>query len=250
MLDDPLTIPVPTDPLERIHALARDLAYGAATKMWSTRILLDPTGDRTIEEYVTLWGYPDLEKRVLQKWQNTDRPPLDVLAAFGYLVQDLKITDPAYDLTEKAFALLERPAIPPSVFISYSRRTSSTFGLLIECRLRSVGVRAFIDRSLDPGEGWRDQLIERVRGCNRFIVLLAAGTLASPYCCEEIRWARDFNILTIPIWQPNFDPNEAGIDTELCDYLTGRHSIRILEESAESYYNATESLMNRLGYIG
>ncbi len=250
MLDDPLNIPVPTDPLERIHALARDFAYGAATKLWSTRILLDYSGDRTAEDYLTLWGYPDLEKRVLEKWKGADRPPLDVLAAFGYLEQDHSTTDPAFDLTQKAFALLERPALPPSVFISYSRRTSSTFGLLIECRLRSVGIRAFIDRSLDPGEGWREQLIDKVRSCNRFIVLLAAGTLASEYCCEEIRWAREANILTIPIWQPSFDANESGIDADLCDYLTGRHSIRILEESAESYYNATESLLNRLGYVG
>jgi len=250
MIENPFSFPAPTDPVDRVHAFARDLAYGAVTKIWSTTLIAVFYGGRgrAAPDITSLWGVDELEDLLTRKWGN-DIPSLDLLTSFGYmLTEESGAGQENYTLTDRAFALLARPAQVPSVFISYHRQASSTFGLLLECRLASVGVKAFIDRSLNVGESRHQQLHEKVRNSDRFICLLAPGTLHSPYVCEEVGWAKEANILTIPIWQPGFKPTETAHSNELRDWLVAKHSIRILEDSAEAYHNATESLLNQLGY--
>jgi hypothetical protein len=248
-MDNPLTLPAPPDPVERIHALARDFAYGAVNRIWSTTVIADFTeGGRNNAKLVTLWGNDDLDSWLTEKWAE-GFPSLDLLVAFGYFQPgDSGYGQQNYELMQKAFDLLARPAVAPSIFISYSRKVSSPFGLLIECRLKSAGASVFIDRSLDPGNEWHAQLEEKVRNATRFIALIGKGTLGSEHVANEMRWATKYNVLTIPIWQPGFDPNDPVFSTELRDFIMSRHSIRVLEESAEAYYNATEALLNHLGY--
>ncbi len=43
-MQNPLEMPPPDDPLERIHTLARDLAWDAVHKLWGAVISVTPHG--------------------------------------------------------------------------------------------------------------------------------------------------------------------------------------------------------------
>jgi TIR domain len=176
---------------------------------------------------------------------------LNLLQTFGYVNLRNENRASFAELTQKAFELLEEPAVPPTVFISYGRKQSSAFGLYLECRLSSAGVRAFIDRSIDPGADWHNHLEERVRGSSVFVCLLAPGTLVSPYVREENQWAVDSNNRSVAIWHGGYVFNRAeapDFPGWLEAFVTTKHAIRVQEESAEGYYDAAEKLLNRLGY--
>lgn len=225
--EDPLRQPLPNDPLERIHRLARDLAYGAVHNMWNSQI-------------ITTNGWADGVPRYLRVWGG-DHPNIYLLNSFAYVA---KQGPGEYILTEKAFALLERPAVSPSVFISYRRSESSAFGLLVEARLRMAGVQhPFLDKNLVPGDEWIQMLEQRIRQCQYFILLLGPSTLESAYVQQEIAWALQSQVNIIPIWHNNFHGAE--------DYpaeLESKNAIRVKEESAEEYELAIIRLLSRLGY--
>jgi TIR domain len=248
-MDNPHELAPPTDPISRIRALARDFAYGAITNMWPAEIRTFLTGNGW--EFTGQEGSDAINAMLANKWNN-QFPGFDLLQTFGYGT----ITSPMQRtallaLTQKAFELLEEPAVPPSVFISYGRKQSSAFGLYLECKLSSVGVRAFIDRSIDPGSDWHNHLLERVRGSNVFICLIAPGTLVSPYVREEIQWALEANNRSIAVWHGGYAFNRAEV-ADFPDWLEAfvltKHAIRVQDESAEGYYDAAEKLLNRLGY--
>ncbi|MEP7285925.1 MAG: toll/interleukin-1 receptor domain-containing protein, partial [Chloroflexota bacterium] len=177
------------------------------------------------------------------KWPSGGSPTCEMMQTFGYFLHD---TDGSYLITQKAFALLERPVTLPTVFISYSRKTSSAFGLLIECRLQIAGIKAFIDRSIDPGDAWHAQLEDKIRHSTCVVSLLAPETLNSNYVQKEIQWALDQNIMLIPIWHGTFDGSNIPAALEL---LGSKNAIRVKEESAEAYHEAVEKLINRLGFV-
>ncbi len=248
-MDNPHTLQPPTDPLARIHAFARDLAYGAIMNMWGSeiRVYFDSEGLSLIGQD----GGEKLVALITDKWKGV-YPSINLLQTFGYLVQTSAQSRVAYfALTQKAFELLEEPATPPSVFISYGRKQSSALGLLLECRLSSIGVKAFIDRSIDPGADWHSHLKGAVSGSDFVVSLIAPGTLTSPYVREEIQWAVEASKNSIAIWHGGFKFNPADIPDcpdWLEAFVTSKHAIRVQEESAEGYHDATEKLLNRLGY--
>jgi hypothetical protein len=198
----------------------------------------------------------ELQSLLKDKWESK-HPAFPLLESFGYLrliseAQNQRRYTYIYALTETAFSLLQKPALPPSVFISYSRKQSSAFGLLLECKLSSIGVKPFIDRSIDPGSEWHNQLIKTVNNSTYLVCLIAPGTLDSPYVREEIKWALDAKIGSISIWHSNFTFSRRDIPDcpdWLEEFVTSKHAIRVQEESAEGYFDATNKLLNRLGYI-
>jgi hypothetical protein len=250
-MENPHKFPPPNDPIERVRTLARDLAYGAITQMWSTEVRAWAQIDGSLD-FSGMAGGDALQAMLTEKWQNS-YPGFNLLEALGYV----KLTDAQsrvnyYTLTEKAFALLEEPAAPPTAFISYGRKQSSAFALMLECRLASVGVRAFVDRSIDPGTDWHSHLQQMVRGSGYLVCLLAPGTLNSTYVREEIQWAVESKITGISIWHGGFAFNKSEIPAcpdWLEAFVTSKHAIRVQEESAEGYHDAAEKLLNRLGYL-
>jgi hypothetical protein len=251
MMEDPLKLPPPTDPIERVRAFARDLAYGAVSGMWPAKITQEFWEDQVLPVVNV-----ELQSLLTGKW-DSNYPALPLMDSFGYLSlisqgQNQRRYEYIYSITQPAFALLERPVVPPSVFISYSRRQSSAFGLLIECKLSSIGVKAFIDRSLDPGEDWHARLTKTVQTSNYLISLVAPGTLDSPYVREEIKWALDAKINAISVWHAGFVFSKDTVPDcpdWLEGFVTSKHAIRVQEESAEGYHDAAEKLLNRLGYV-
>jgi len=246
-MQNPHELPAPPldQPILRVRALAADLAYGALIGMWNAEL-----------SYIA--GDQPLARLIAQKWAG-NYPNYTLLASLGYLddKSDPLIIPLKYVITQKAYDLLE--TIPPEtrIFISYARSHSSTLGLAIQYRLSALGVEAFLDRDLDPGEEWHARLEGKVRETDYFISLLAPktgdfpGTLGKPYVRKEIRWAWDSHRACIPFWHPAFTFNIGDIpDYEdlLGEYLNTKNAIRVHEESAEGYHDAINKLLNKLGH--
>ncbi|MBZ0283630.1 MAG: toll/interleukin-1 receptor domain-containing protein [Anaerolineae bacterium] len=246
-MDNPLLQPAPEDRFDRIRTLARDLAYGAVNGLWSSRITVSFVSRQDPLWWINPDGDPNSISDYLEKkWENK-HCSAEVLMSFGFmaLMEKRDTSATVYLLTEKAFALLEKPTAPPSVFISYRRNQSSALGLLVVARLKAVGVpNPFIDMVIDPGAQWHALLEKTVRQSTYCIALIAPGTLDSTYVQQEIKWALDTPGMTvIPLWHGGF---QAGNDYPA--ELSVRNAIRIKEESAEEYEMAMIKLLNRLGY--
>jgi hypothetical protein len=243
-MQNPLEVPPPDDLVERIHILARDLAWGAVNKMWGVVISVTPHG--------VFWiGYSSenrekIEAYLEHKWQGNPPSP-DFLIAFGYLAFKNEAnygTD--YLLTEKAFQLLEKP-VATKVFISYNRAESSAFALLILARLKAVGIDAFLDLTgLTPGEDWRLRLENEVKTREHFICLIGPQTLASPYARDEIAWAMQSDRHTIPIWHNGFRLNTD--DASALGNFLNKNAIVVENENAKAYNNAVIELLNYFGF--
>lgn len=238
-MDDPMRQPAPENVVDRIHAFARDLAYGAAQGLWHTKIqwqqLTNPTISRTAQVFA---------ERLAPKW-GAEFPSEFLMLSFGYftLLTEEQAGRSTYLLTEKAFKLLEKPNIAPEVFISYRRSESSALGLLIEARLKLAGnPNPFLDKNLVVGEEWVRQLEERIRQARYFIILVGKTTLDSPYVMQELDWALEAGCTIISIW------HGCRMDDSAPEALKTRHAIIVETESALGYETAVTQLLNNLGY--
>jgi len=245
-MDNPQAQPLPQDPRQRVVKLARDLAQGALDGRWTSVIIVNTM--RGIEEWMSAGDYHNDEAldSYLETTWGEHRLTARLLMALGYLsiLADRGEGRIDYVITQKAFDLLNQPAAPPSVFISYRRNESSAFGLLL-ARLKLVGIEnPFIDMNIDPGAEWHAHLKHTIRGSKFFVCLLGPQTLDSEYVRKEIEWALDTEGLTIiPIWHNGFQRGEnypQGLET--------KNAIRVKEESAEEYNVAVIRLLNILGY--
>lgn len=236
--DNPFEQPVPEDMLARVHAFARDLAFGAATGLWNSRIfwqvLLHPELNPAYEVFA---------RHISPKWAGK-YPSEHLLVSLAYLVaQGTDASRSEYLLTEKAFKLLEKPAAPPNVFISYRRSDSSALALLIEARLRMAGnPNPFVDKSLVAGQEWNKELEARVKSARYFIMLIGVETLDSSYVRDELTWAEQSNCTIISVWH-GCKPDDTTPKS-----LSTRHAILVESESALGYETAINQLLNGLGY--
>ncbi|MBZ0304274.1 MAG: toll/interleukin-1 receptor domain-containing protein [Anaerolineae bacterium] len=262
-MENPLELPVPDDPIEKIHALARDIAFGAAQKRWTAHLkVINAEQEGIIADN-------GLNNGLKPKWGDSpNHYSVHLLTSFGYLARSTSASylnqgEAYYDITEKAFSLLGHPATPSSVFISYKRGESSAFGLLIEARLKLVdsNIGVFIDKLLEPGDKWHAQLEERVRQSRYFVCLLGPKSLGSIYVRNEIRWALDeadhSDTVIIPICHNRYSvgaelSDELGTDAAeikaLLPRLSVNNAIIVNPESAEAYELAIMKLLNKLGY--
>jgi len=239
--------------LERIGFFAKALAYGALADLWPPTFKVialnsDPNRIRTNESW-EVGGKPNRLKEYLKARWDSQHPQAGLLESFEYLRrlggEDREIK---YILTPKAYALLERPTVPPKVFISYCHKTSSAFALMLEYRLEAMGIPVFIDRSIPSGDDWHERLQKTVENCEYFVCLITTQALKSEFVQREIMWAAGQH--RILIWQPSFDSNATveSCPEWLDKFVKGKQAIRIPEESTEAYHNAVEKLLNELGF--
>ena len=79
------------------------------------------------------------------------------------------LTGDTYGLTERAHRLVDEPASPPNVFISYKRSESSAFALLLEARIKyETTATPIMDKSIEPGDDWHPQLEDLVKSSETF----------------------------------------------------------------------------------
>lgn len=248
-MDNPLEQPAPNDFLERVHAFTRDLVYGAVRGLWFESFLIYSDVNGTIWRSGDFMAVGDDEthpfyKLIIEKWAGSP-PAARLLVAFDYLHKVEEGTSYVqYILTQKAFALIAKPLTPPSVFISYKRSESSALGLLIEARLKLAGnPNPFIDKNLEVGKEWSDQLEERIRTSRYFVALIGPETLSSPHVMQEIIWAEKYGCTIISLWH-----NGATINDSTPPTISDRHAITVKGNSALDYEIAVNQLLNSLGY--
>jgi hypothetical protein len=246
---------------ERVELLARALAFGVFIDQWSPKIAVVTEGG--VKEIWNSVGHASYKAQLnyylKYSWYD-NYPQIAFLEAFGYVREigkinwtvmlDLTIIATEYILTPKAFALLEKPSAPPSVFISYRRNDSSALGLLIVARLQAKGIpNPFIDMNIAPGDVWHAQLEEIIKDSKYFISLLGKEPF-SEMVEKEIRWASETpNLIYIPIWHSGYSPEKLQlVHPDIRDFVASANAIRVKEESAEEYNNAMVQLLNRLGY--
>lgn len=247
-MDNPLEQPAPLDPLERVQAFARDLAWGVLNRDWSARlsVVAYAAGGSEFWQHNPK-GHDSFVQYIETKWQN-EVPDLELLRALGYMHLEPVKEDSnsrVFILSQSAFQLLEKPLAPPSVFISYQRATSSALGLLVVARLKAVGVpNPFIDMNIEGGDAWQQRIESSIRGSRYFILLLAPGTLDKEWVRYEIKIAQEVPGMTlIPIWHNGY----RGEGMEAAG-LSARNAIRIVEEHTDQYELAMIKLLNALGY--
>ena len=253
-MENPLNLPAPIDPVQRIHDFARDIAYGAVNGIWSSKLLIRRSeGKEWWRNWDSKIEYTNNEKIEVfdkfrkEKW-NSENPSAELLISFEYVtIREVK-GHGSYDcqLTPKAFThYLEKPFSPPSVFISYKQDQSSALALLIEARLKlqDTNINVFIDKLLQAGDDWEQRLENTVRGSRFFVVLISKETLASATIQKEIKWAYDAGCTIIAICH-----NSYKIDVDFPTELKGKQAIMIERESAKHYESAISDLLNGMGY--
>ena len=228
--------PLPENPLTRIRILAKELAEGTLLGMWDINIRT--FRGRMIDQDIQIY----LDRR----WQGSE-PHYSLLYRMNYLTEG--VTKDDITPTAAAYALVEETE-PSTIFISYSRRESSALALLVLERLKSAGLKPFLDLALEPGENWREGLKARVQEREYVLLLLGRTTLESVYVVEELEWALAAQRTILPIWQPGFQYRSAdwpSLPSPIDYALTHTHTIRILEENPLEYDKALTELLNRFG---
>ncbi len=247
-MHNPLEDPVPDDPIQRVHAFARDLAYGVSVGFCSAEIGIEHYAGGLAEWHDTEGG--QYLSFLDEKWQNHFPYP-SLLIAFEYFapVPNPGGSTELYRLTSKAFALLEQPA-PTAIFISYRRSDSSALALLLLARFRMRGQDPFLDMNIEPGNDWRAQLENEVKARENFICLIGPTTLESEYVRQEIGWAMEAHARIIPIWHNGFnDAQLAEFQARFPGEFYNKQAIRVEQENALAYEGAIIQLLNRFGMM-
>lgn len=225
---------------------ARDLANGVAQNLWTAefQVFLTSGGSEwsSLTEYEK--GPQDPFDMLIAMTWNHKPPAHTLLRTLGYIAL-LRDSDSylRYLLTQKSIDLLELPATPPSIFISYRRDQSSALALLIEARLKLAGnLNPFVDKNITPGDEWHGTLEGTIFRSEYFVSLVGPKTLESSMVLKEIKWAEAADCRIISIW------HGCEINNETPDVLKKHHAIQITGESALEYETAVNQLLNSLGY--
>jgi hypothetical protein len=241
---------IPDDPIQRVRAMARDLAYGAAQGLWSSGFMLIHYGATPEPDWIDAGGPGDFTS-LLDKWRSV-MPHIGLLVSFGYLQeQQRENRESIYTLTSRAFELLEQAPIT-KVFISYRRAESSALSLLVLARFKlALGLEPFLDMNIEPGEEWHAELKDRISTCEHFVSLIGPTTLDSEHVREELRWALGSGVRITPVWHNGFgDSHVARMRRsypELEPFLE-KQAIRVEAENPAAYESAIIQLLNRFGY--
>lgn len=255
-MDDPRVNPVPEQYHQKVTALARDLAYGAYHGLWSPEFAVWAGLGGDPPSWLN-FGDPSQAFNTLfeSKWTPEHTPDPGMLEIIGYtrFLSFNRDNNPTYVLTDKALDLLHTPAVAATVFIGYGRQFSSAFALLIEARLRERGVRAFIDKMLVGGEEWEARIKDTIQNrITTFLCVMGPQTLLRPNVRNEIHWAVEANVPSIPIWHAGFSaqPDQLPEDAVVRAFVDRKNAIRVLEESALAYDSAMNQMLNQLEFGG
>jgi len=259
MMVNPLKLPVPEDFVDKVDAFARDLAYGVLHGAWDIHV--NAFRPNQANDFVlTESGQQDYSKQFWTKWRNGItylNPHFSALEARGYVDSFKSGSNDSsgapytgYKLIPKAFELLDKPARPPEVFISYRRAESSAFALLIEARLRLVGnPTPFVDKNIQAGEDWAKRLQETIEASKYFIILIGDEKIwDSEWVQNEIRWAENAGCTIISVWHNGMLLDSEQNKSSFPKVLAARQKIDVKEESALGYETAVNQVLNALGY--
>jgi len=250
-LDERSKFAIPENYVEWVRQLALELAIGVHKGLWlgGFRTRWEKDGFSLDNDCINEFG---LRRWELKDWTQT----LERLHGTGFVVnrpnQYVTITQAAFDLLQEAS--------PYNVFISYRRKDSSAFALLVSHRLKQFNLMPFVDMATIVGDNWYDELHKRIKECDYFIILLGKNTLTSDMTVQEIKWAMQYREQNreqdkeekkiIPIWHSGFGITHKkwnDVDHAVKDEIGANNAIRVTDESASGYNTAIVELLNRFG---
>jgi tetratricopeptide (TPR) repeat protein len=125
------------------------------------------------------------------------------------------------------------------VFISYSRKDSSFVDQLIR-DLENAGIEVWIDREdIRGGDRWRPAIVESIRNCQAFLLVLSPNSVASENVSKELSIAETHKRRIVPIaYQPCIIPAE--MEYQLAE-------LQWIDFSTLSYQSALGQLTQVLG---
>lgn len=236
---------LPTNPMARIKALARELAEGAAYRVWDTSFYT------TVEDVYEIPSDERIQRYIRARWMSyAEYPSLELLVQNGYLVvgeadrfsRRMTIARPAFELLQETE--------PTTIFISYKRSESSAVALLVHDRLQAAGLAPFLDLQLQPGENWPERLRQSVVSADVLILLLSHETLHSKVTKQEVLWAIEAGITVLPMWHSGFSFSASDwpeLPEAISSLLKNTHTIRVTEEQPLAYNTALVELLNYFG---
>lgn len=257
-MHDPRFDPLPEYPIQRIERLTRDLAWGVYYKKWDAdfNFQLEYGSGYFFDGYTIS---KELRHYIEEVW-GPEHPSLSLLIKFNFMDQVEALGGDTYkfELTEKAFRLLEAPSTA-SVFISYRRHQSSALALLLVARMKEHNLSPFLDmhpdidddgNHLPPGSVWKQELTKAINEREYFIILVGPETFqGETFVIHELRHAIEAGKKIIPIWHNGFDierhlPNEL-IDVK--DVIDQRSAIIVEKENPQQYTSAIQTLLSVFG---
>ena len=84
------------------------------------------------------------------------------------------------------------------VFVSYGREDTGVAGAVTE-DLRELGHEVWFDRELTGGQNWWHSILQQVRECDLFILILTPSSLESQACAREWSYAASVRRRILPI---------------------------------------------------
>ena len=85
------------------------------------------------------------------------------------------------------------------IFFSYSRRDSEFVGQMAD-ELQARGVDVWVDTGeILAGEAWRHSIVEAIRNCKVFIIVLSPSSVASENVTKELTLAEQYDKRVLPL---------------------------------------------------
>lgn len=97
-------------------------------------------------------------------------------------------------------------------FISYSRSVKNDVRLVVEL-LRAAGHDVWWDADIPKIEDWWATILKKIEWCDVFIFMASAKSVISPYCLEELKYAKARNRPILPFVLD--DPTQYAMPPEL-----------------------------------
>jgi hypothetical protein len=115
-----------------------------------------------------------------------------------------------------------------TVFVSHSRKDgeSPEFAHLLH-DLERIKHEVWIDKRLTGGQLWWDEILERIRACSVFLVVLSVPSLKSEACRAELQYALSTNRPLLPVQLtrlPERKLPESVARVQIIDYSTRSQS--------------------------
>ena len=94
------------------------------------------------------------------------------------------------------------------VFISYSR-ANSDFARRLNDALTEVGKLTWFDQeSIASGADFQQEIYRGIENCDNFVFIISPAAIASPYCSDEVEYARKLHKRIIPVLYRSVSPQD------------------------------------------
>jgi hemolysin activation/secretion protein/CHASE2 domain-containing sensor protein len=167
---------------------------------------------RTLREDATYFAQHKTLLAKAMKWERQTRNPGLLLRGYNLRHAEAWLTaaqsHPHYPptITQTNFIQTSQQSAQTAtldVFIAYSR-VDSDFARRLNDALQMQGKATWFDQeNIASGTDFQQEIFRGIEAANHFLLIISPNSMRSPYCIDEIEYARKFNKRIIPVlYQP------------------------------------------------